>query len=143
MVIVARGGNGHDHLAIDATDVDIANGGSLVAVLEGGNGKDDLSIDYSGLLQGFALLSANGGNGKDNVSGDVELLSRTEEGATEPTNSSGSLSLDFRGGNGKDEMGLSVDGETTGTVLSVLNGGHGKDTFTGNVIPVDAPKTKK
>ena len=142
LIIVARGGNGHDHLGVDATNVDIATGASLVAVLEGGNGKDDLSIDYSGLLQGSALLSANGGNGKDSVSGKVELNSQTDETSGEVTPSDGSLTLDFRGGNGVDQMNLSVVGETTGWYFAVLDGGNGKDSFTGNITPVDPPKPK-
>jgi hypothetical protein len=143
LILVARGGNGDDQLSLVAKNVDVAAGGNLAAALFGNNGKDDVSIDYSGLLQGSALLSADGGNGKDNVSGKVALSSTTDPASGTTTNSTGHLSLSLMGGNGVDNISGSVTGETDlSSLLAVVNGGHGRDTFdlSANLTAVDPPK---
>jgi hypothetical protein len=141
LILVAHGGNGDDQLSLNATNVNVASGGNLTVALFGDNGKDDVSLNYSGLLQGSAVLSADGGNGKDNVSGHVSLLSTTDPGTGTTTNSTGSLSLNLMGGNGKDNLTAALSGETDlSSLLTVINGGRGKDTFdlSANLTAVDS-----
>jgi len=143
LILVSHGGNGDDQLSVEATDVDVAAGAHLTANLYGQNGKDNLSVDYSGLLQGSATLSADGGNGKDVVSGNVSLNSATDPNSETSTLSDGWLTLNFSGGNGVDQISASLSGETDlSSLLAVVDGGHGKDTFhtSDNLTPVDGKK---
>jgi hypothetical protein len=142
--LLAKGGNGHDSLSVDATGVDVAAGATMNVDLRGGNGHDTISIDYSGILTGAAAFSARGGNGKDILSGAIALETYTNGETDEQIQSSGSLTVDFRGGNGVDALSLHITGDEALTLVdATANGGHGKDTFdvSDNVTVVDGDKS--
>jgi hypothetical protein len=144
LAIHAYGGNGHDSLWLNAVGVDVAVNADLAVDFFGGNGTDTLTTDFSGLLLGDAAFKSRGGNGKDSVTGNIAL-----NASTDPDNpadlSTGTLSVQYFGGNGVDQMTLKVAGaDSLGDLVASVNGCRGKDTFdtSDNVTIVDAPKTK-
>ena len=146
LTLNVNGGNGHDHLTLDADGFNVDAGGSLTVGFKGGNGKDVLDLTFVGLLDGTASFVANGGNGKDEVTGNFDLASTppAEEGGEE-TPSSGTLSIEFLGGNGVDTMSLTVENtDGLADLDAVLKGGNGKDVLsaTGDVTIEDTQKTK-
>jgi hypothetical protein len=124
------GQNGMDVVSFDYTG-DAT--GSLKVNVDGGNGKDTLSLHYVGLVDGSLDLTAHGGNGMDSFDGDLAV-----------TGGAGSVTADVLGGNGKDDLTLSLTGDgLAGVTLDAsVDGGHGKDTVTtvGDVTVVDAAK---
>ena len=139
--ITANGGNGHDSLSFHGNGTDVGAGASLSVKLLGGNGMDTLLVDFTGVLIGDATLKAYGGNGKDSITGNVALPA-PEASVTEA--STGTLTARFCGGNGVDDMTVSVLGVDDLSGFDVLvHGGHGKDNFvTTGVTAADAPKAK-
>lgn len=130
LTIRACGGNGKDNLSLDAVGANVGAGGSLAVTFNGGNGIDVLNLDFSGVLMGTASFTAKGGNGKDEVTGNLTIEPTTLTETGEPAPSTGSLTVDFWGGNGKDAMTLDVTGADSLTTLDVaVHGGNGKDTF--------------
>jgi hypothetical protein len=129
LMVELLGGNGIDGLSFDdAADVT----GSLKVLVDGGNAKDMISANYTGAVDGQLDLTATGGNGMDAVDGSVSV-----------TGGAGSVTTHVLGGNGKDDLGLSVTGDGLAG-LSALDAsidiGHGKDTVTAtdNVIVLGA-----
>jgi len=128
------GQNGMDVVSYDYTG-DVVAGGTLKVQVDGGNGKDDLSFHYAGLVDGSLELAAAGGNGMDTFDGDLSV-----------TGGAGSVTAEVLGGNGKDDLTLSLTGDVLAglTLDASIDGGHGKDTVTttGDVVVVDAAKNK-
>jgi hypothetical protein len=117
------GGNGQDSLAVTGGGV----AGNLTVELLGGNGKDTLSAEFAGALSGGLDLTLNGGNGKDTVGAALSVDAVADGSTTSPT-----VEVHVLGGNGKDDVSLTVDGDgassLTGATLEI-NGGYGKDNF--------------
>lgn len=144
LAIHGYGGNGHDNLWLNAVGVDVAVNADLAVDFFGGNGADTLTTDFTGLLIGDAAFKSRGGNGRDSVTGNIVL-----DASTDPDNpadlSTGTLSVEYFGGNGVDQMTLNVAGAgSLGDLLASVNGCRGKDTFvtSDNVTIVDPPKSK-
>jgi hypothetical protein len=141
--LLAKGGNGHDSLTFNGVDSNVGAGASLSVDFWGGNGKDALLVDFAGVLMGTAAFHANGGNGKDSVGGNVTVQSWELPETGETAASTGELTVEFRGGNGVDDMSLAVDGTTDDltSFAASIDGGRGKDTFeyTDNVTAIDDP----
>jgi hypothetical protein len=120
--LTVRGGNGHDALSVTGGDVS-----GLTLEMFGGNGKDQLSAEFAGALGGNSELTLDGGNGKDKVSASLSVDAPAADSTDTPT-----VAVHVLGGNGKDDLTLTVDGEgassLTDPVLEI-NGGRGKDTF--------------
>ena len=110
--------NGVDVVSFDYTG-DVT--GSLKVRVVGGNGKDDLSAHYAGAVDGTLDLTACGGNGVDTLDGDLSVAG-----------GAGSVKARVYGGNGKDDLTLSlaVDPTATPSLDAAIFTGHGKDTVT-------------
>jgi len=123
------GQNGIDVISFDYTG-DVT--GSLKVKVYGGNGTDDLSFHYAGVVDGTLDFAAAGGNGPDTVHGDLSVAG-----------GAGSVKARVYGGNGKDDLTLSlvVDPTATPTLDVAICSGLGKDavTTTGAVV-VDGVK---
>jgi hypothetical protein len=156
LTLLVRGGNGKDNLSVTGTGGSVAgtldvqlygqNGmdvisfnyagdvsGGLKVNVDGGNAKDDLSVHYAGLVDGSLELTAKGGNGVDTFAGDLSV-----------TGGAGTVTAHVLGGNGKDDMDLSLTVDPAATLSAdvSVDGGRGKDTITttGDVTVVDAAK---
>jgi hypothetical protein len=112
------GQNGIDVISFDYTG-DVT--GSLKVKVYGGNGTDDLSFHYAGVVDGTLDVAAAGGNGPDTVHGDLSVAG-----------GAGSVKARVYGGNGKDDLTLSlaVDPTATPTLDVSVCSGLGKDTVT-------------
>jgi hypothetical protein len=129
LTLKVTGGNGKDTLS---ALVGGALAGSLTVEFKGYNGTDNLSFEFAGTVTGTLDLTLNGGNGVDTIRGNLDVQ----------TGSTGTVSAEVLGKNGKDDLGLWVAGDglagLTATDLSV-HGGNGKDLFdhTDNVTVLD------
>jgi hypothetical protein len=120
--LTVRGGNGLDTLSVTGGDVS-----GLALEMFGGNGKDVLSVDFTGALGGDVEVWLRGGNGRDVVSAAL-TVDAPAEGSTETPN----VLVHVCGGNGKDELSLTVEGDGVSSLTDgdfEIKGGHGKDTF--------------
>ncbi|MBO0697645.1 MAG: hypothetical protein J2P46_04570 [Zavarzinella sp.] len=121
--LTVNGGNGKDNLSLTGGAAD----GNLTVELLGGNGNDNLSAEFAGALSGSLDLTLNGGNGKDTVGSALSVDAPADGSTTSPT-----VQVHVLGGNGKDDLSLTVDGagasSLTGATLEI-DGGHGKDNF--------------
>ena len=146
LLVLVYGGNGQDSLAFHGLGTDVGADSSLTVRLLGGNGMDSLRVDYSGVLIGDATFRTFGGNGKDTVTANLTLPEpgTSETGETTET-STGTLTARFCGGNGVDDLTVTVAGIAENDLSSfdvLVHGGHGKDNFTtSGVTAVDAPKS--
>jgi len=119
LTLKVNGGNGKDTLSV-------TGGGTLAGHLtvdfKGYNGTDSLSAGFAGVLTGALDLTLDGGNGVDTIRGTVDAAA----------GSTGSVTAEVLGRNGKDDLGLRVAGDGLGGLTATdltIHGGNGKDLF--------------
>ena len=113
------GGNGKDALSATAGG---AVAGGLTVEFKGNNGTDNLSFEFAGTVTGTVDLTLHGGNGVDTIRGNLDV----QAGST------GSVTAEVLGRNGKDDLGLWVTGAGVGELSATdltIHGGNGRDLF--------------
>lgn len=114
------GGNGKDTLSAIGGG---AVAGNLTVEFKGNNGKDNLSYEFAGTVTGTMDLTLHGGNGWDTIRGNLDV----QAGST------GTVTAEVLGRNGKDDLGLWVTGDGLAGLATTsafsIHGGNGRDLF--------------
>ena len=120
LTLKVDGGNGKDTLTAVGGG---AVAGNLTVEFKGNNGMDNLSYEFAGTVTGVFDLTLHGGNGVDTIRGNLDV----QAGST------GTVTAEVLGRNGKDDLGLWVTGDgvaglSTESLFSI-HGGNGRDLF--------------
>jgi hypothetical protein len=121
LTLNANGGGGGDKLSLLADNTNIGVAAGLIVNLFGGAGSNLIQATYRGLLTGSLVLFEKGRFGPDVISAQATLV----------TGSTGTGSVQERGGFATDQMLLDVEKESLldpGALNTLLDGGPGRAT---------------